>query len=330
MSILDIQNITIGFKDRYGFTPMVRDLSFSVKQGEVLSIVGESGCGKSITAYSILRLMDPYVSAVEGGGIFFHDQNLLTFSEREMQRIRGKKISMIFQEPMSSLNPVFSVGAQLTDVCRLHAADTKKQAWTHGVDLLKQVHIPSASECMYKYPHELSGGMRQRVLIALSLASPDLELLIADEPTTALDVTIQAQILNLLDELRKETGLALLMITHDLGVVATLSERVMVMYAGRKVEEGSLEAIIESPHHPYSHGLLASLPTKQHKNLQNNVPLYAIPGSVPSLKAISSACPFAERCDHADDVCSKQFPENTWIDTSHSVWCYHPQGLYNE
>ncbi len=327
MRILDVQNITIGFKNRHGFLPMVRDLSFSIDRGEVLSIVGESGCGKSITAYSILRLMDPALSAIKGSGIFFHDQNLLDLREKQMQGIRGKKIAMVFQEPMSSLNPVFSVGAQLTSVCRLHAGDSKQQAWTHGIDLLKQVHISAAAECMHKYPHELSGGMRQRVLIALSLASPDLELLIADEPTTALDVTIQAQILHLLDELRKETGLTLLLITHDLGVVATLSERVMVMYAGRKVEEGSLESILAKPRHPYTQGLLASLPSKQHETLKQGKPLYAIPGTVPPLESISHACPFAVRCNHAGDSCVERFPDRTEIDDLHQVWCYFPQEI---
>ncbi len=321
MKVLDVKNITIGFKDRFGFTPMVRDLSFSIDKGEVLSIVGESGCGKSITAYSILKLMDPHISEIRGDGLMFGERNLLSATESEMQQIRGKNISMIFQEPMSSLNPVFSIGAQLTDICTLHTGDSKKQAWQYGIELLKRVHIPSAGECMHKYPHELSGGMRQRVLIALALVSPSLEMLIADEPTTALDVTIQAQILNLLDELRKETGLTLLMITHDLGVVATLSDRVMVMYAGRKVEEGSLADILNNPSHPYTQGLLSSLPIKQHERLAENRPMFAIPGNVPSLKAISEACPFSDRCDRVISECKQAFPSEAAISDTHRAWC---------
>ncbi len=277
-----------------GVVKAVNDVSFYIKEGELLGLVGESGCGKSITALSMMRLISN-PGKIVGGSIKFKGEELTTAKDERMREIRGNDIAMIFQDPMTSLNPVFTVGEQIAEALRLHRKLNKQQAWQAAIDAMTEVAIPDAARRAKDYPHQLSGGMRQRIMIAMALAC-DPELLIADEPTTALDVTIQAQILELLDELRKTRKLAVLLITHDLGVVAEVADRVCVMYTGKIVEESSVEEIFENPKHPYTQGLLRSVPKMRAVGETKEKRLQTIDGTVPSPTNLPKGCHFAPRC----------------------------------
>jgi oligopeptide transport system ATP-binding protein len=318
--LITIENLSVHFHTRRGVVKAVRDLSLHIDKGETLALVGESGCGKSVTAHAINQLIPMPPGVIESGSVIFRDRDLLQLPEKEIQKLRGTQISMIFQEPMTSLNPVFKVGDQLADVFLAPQKMSKKQAHAKAVELLELVKIPSPARRAMDYPHQLSGGMRQRVMIAMALASPEPGLMIADEPTTALDVTIQAQILDLLTDLKEEVNMSILLITHDMGVVAETADRVVVMYAGRKVEEGTVFQIFDNPSHPYTLGLLNSLPSNEkYKDFSR---LEAIPGNVPDLLGLGDGCPFANRCEYADAECEKSFPGSTALEEGHTIWCY--------
>ncbi|MCU1245133.1 MAG: oligopeptide/dipeptide transporter, ATPase subunit [Acidobacteria bacterium] len=290
--LLEVRNLRTSFFTGDGVVHAVDDVSFSVRKGEALALVGESGCGKSVTAASIMRLVAP-PGRITGGAIHFKGKNLADLSERDMRKIRGDDIAMVFQEPMTSLNPVFRIGAQVAEAIRIHRDVSKKEAWRMAGEMLELVSIPDPVKRLDDYPHQLSGGMRQRVMIAMAL-SCDPELLIADEPTTALDVTIQAQIMELLANLQQKLGLAILLITHDLGVVAEFCERVIVMYTGRVVEEAPVRELFANPGHPYTRGLLHSLPNVSAADAPRRLP--TIKGMVPSLTALPRGCKFNPRC----------------------------------
>ena len=303
--LLEVRDLTTHFFTQDGITRAVDGVSFDISPGETLGIVGESGCGKSVTALSVLRLLPDKMGRIIAGSVRFDGVDLLALSEAEMRDIRGNRIAMIFQEPMTSLNPVLSIGHQIAESLRIHKGLGRHEAREHARRMLEVVRIPDARSRLDDYPHQLSGGMRQRVMIAMALAcSP--KLLIADEPTTALDVTIQAQVLKLILELKEKTGAAVLLITHDLGVVAETCQRVVVMYAGRKVEEASVLELFDRPAHPYTRGLLASIARgragARKKRLQE------IPGVVPSLREPIAGCAFAPRCGHAIDRCHREAP----------------------
>jgi len=327
-TLLSIQNLEVNFYTQRGVVRAVRDISFDIKKGETLALVGESGCGKSVTAHSINQLIPMPLGKIDNGQIFFEGQDLLKLSERKIRKLRGERISMIFQEPMTSLNPVFKVGEQIADVFLTHQKITKQEAWDRALKLLELVKIPAPESRIDSYPHQLSGGMRQRVMIAMALASPEPGLMIADEPTTALDVTIQAQILDLLADLKKEIRMSVLLITHDMGVVAETADRVVVMYAGRKVEEADVFDIFEKPSHPYTLGLLNSLPSN--KKYRGAKRLEAIHGTVPDLLTIGDWCPFENRCPFAVDECRNSFPEETSIAAGHSTWCHRVDDVIKE
>ena len=318
--LLDIQDLSVSFHTSRGVVRAVRHLDLSIRRGETVALVGESGCGKSVTAHSINRLIPIPPGRIEGGRILFRGRDLLELSEREMRLYRGAHLSMVFQEPMTSLNPVFKVGNQIADVVRVHESVSKAEAFRRAVRLLELVKIPVPEKRAHSYPHQLSGGMRQRVMIAMALASPEPGLLIADEPTTALDVTIQAQILELLQELQKRVRVSILLITHDMGVVAQNADRVVVMYAGRKVEEGEASAVIKRARHPYTLGLLNSLPSNP--KYQGATRLQAISGTVPDMIGMGDGCPFRSRCPHALPICGVSFPEMLAVEPSHGVWCH--------
>ncbi len=301
MSLLEVKNLKTYFATRRGEVRSVDDVSFTVERGETLSLVGESGCGKSVTALSIMRLVAS-PGRVVGGEILFEDRDLLKFGEEEMRAIRGDDIAMIFQDPMTSLNPVFTVGEQIAEAIRLHRKVSKREAWNQAIEGMRDVAIPSPENRAKNYPHEMSGGMRQRVMIAMALAC-DPKLLIADEPTTALDVTIQAQILDLLKELREKRNLALLLITHDLGVVAETSDRVAVMYAGKIIEEASASELFHRPRHPYTEGLLRAVPRLDERREGRMLRLQTIEGVVPNPLELPPGCRFAPRCEHAESQC---------------------------
>ena len=319
--LLEVRGLkTYFFTDR-GKAKAVDDVSFTLFPGRTLAVVGESGCGKSVTSLSVMRLIPDPPGRIVAGEIRFNGTDLLTLSERQMRRIRGNQISMIFQEPMTSLNPVFRVKEQITEVLKLHQGLSKTAALERAVDLLQQVGIPSPENRVNDYPHQMSGGMRQRVMIAMALAcSP--RLIIADEPTTALDVTIQAQILELMDTLRRKTGTAILLITHDLAVVAETAEHVVVMYAGRIVEEADVKTLFNHPLHPYTQGLMRSIPGVVKSDRTR---LEAIPGVVPNLLSLPQGCKFNDRCARAFDRCFEAEPGLIQID-GHSVRCW----LYEE
>jgi peptide/nickel transport system ATP-binding protein len=305
-SLLKVKDLKTYFFTEDGVTRAVDGLSFAVRPGETLGIVGESGCGKSVTALSILRLLPPRLSRTVAGSVIFEGTELLSLAESEMRAIRGNRIAMIFQEPMTSLNPVFTIGEQIAEAVRIHKGASPQAARARALEMLKLVKIPDAERRLDDYPHQFSGGMRQRVMIAMALAcSP--QLLIADEPTTALDVTIQAQVLKLMLELKEKTGAAVILITHDLGVVAETCQRVVVMYAGRKVEEAPVLELFDRPAHPYTRGLLASI--ARGKAGQRVKRLLEIPGMVPSLREPIIGCAFAPRCRHAIERCRKESPE---------------------
>ncbi|HEY4859843.1 MAG TPA: ABC transporter ATP-binding protein [Xanthobacteraceae bacterium] len=301
MALLEIENLQTHFRTRDGVNRAVDGVSFTVEAGETLAIVGESGCGKSVTASSVLRLIPEPPGKIKGS-IRFEGVDLLKLDERAMRDIRGNQISMVFQEPMTSLNPVLTVGRQIGETLRLHQGLGREAAERRVVEMLRLVGIAEPERRAREYPHQLSGGMRQRVMIAIALAC-NPKLLIADEPTTALDVTIQAQILDLMSELKQRVGAAIILITHDLGVVAEIAERVLVMYAGRKVEEAPVGELFRSPRHPYTQGLLGALPKLGSSLNEKATKLVEIPGAVPSLKQRIAGCVFASRCALARDVC---------------------------
>ena len=305
--VLEVKNLQTVFFTSSGLFKAVDDISFSIRRGETLAIVGESGCGKSVTALSIMRLVPDPPGRIVGGSVALEGTDLLGLDEAEMRAIRGNRISMIFQEPMTSLNPVIRIGDQITEAVRLHRKLTAREAWNKAVEMLRLVRIPEPEQRAREYPHQLSGGMRQRAMIAMALACRPA-LLIADEPTTALDVTIQAQILALIVELQKELGTGLILITHDLGVVAQTAQRVIVMYAGKKVEEATVEALFDNPRHPYTRGLMASMPAVATFGSNSDARLVEIPGMVPSLTNLPPGCAFAPRCSLAIDRCRTEYP----------------------
>jgi oligopeptide/dipeptide ABC transporter ATP-binding protein len=324
-TLLSMEHMSFNFKTQRGIVKAVRDLSITIKRGETLTLVGESGCGKSVTAHAINQLNPMPPGYVENGHIFFQGRDLLSLKKHEIEAMRGTQISMIFQEPMTALNPVFTIGSQIADVFMTHQGMEMKDAKQRAVELLRLVKIPSPEERVNSYPHQLSGGMRQRAMIAMALASPEPGLMIADEPTTALDVTIQAQILDLLSDLKKKVEMSILLITHDMGVVAEMADRVAVMYAGRKVEEADVYAIFEDPAHPYTLGLLNSLPSNP--KYKGSKRLEAITGTVPDLLTIGEGCPFFNRCDYAKPICRNSFPQETRLNEEHSVWCHNYQAV---
>ena len=327
-TVLEIENLQTHFFTAGGVVRAVDGVSYTVRSGETLGVVGESGCGKSVTALSVLRLVANPPGRIVGGAIRFAGTNLLDLSEHEMEAIRGNDISMIFQEPMTSLNPLMTVGRQISEAIALHQGLSRRDAFDQAVEMLRRVHIPEPERRVHAYPHQLSGGMRQRVMIAMAL-SCDPKVLIADEPTTALDVTIQAQILDLMRELHDRLGTAIVLITHDLGVVAENADRVVVMYAGRKVEEASAKALFESPAHPYTIGLMGSIPNLEvaaHANARR-VRLTEIKGMVPSLADLPKGCTFAPRCGFATDQCRADYPPLVQYRPDHWVSCWHAERL---
>nr|WP_114376539.1 ABC transporter ATP-binding protein [Elioraea thermophila] len=320
--LLEVEDLRTHFRTPDGVVRAVDGVSFHIAAGETLAVVGESGCGKSVTSMSILRLI-PEPPGKVTGRIMFRGRDLLSLSEREMRQIRGNEISMIFQEPMTSLNPVLTVGRQIRETLKLHQGLDDRAAEARAIEMLDLVHIPEARRRVKEYPHQLSGGMRQRVMIAMALAC-NPKLLIADEPTTALDVTIQAQILDLMRELKAKVGAAILLITHDLGVVAEMAKRIVVMYAGRKVEEARANDLFRTPRHPYTRGLLGAVP-KLGSSLASDAPsrLAEIPGIVPNLKKPIIGCAFASRCTEATELCRKVAPPIEAKAPGHFVACHH-------
>ena len=316
--ILSVKNLVTEFATDEGRVRAVDDVSFDIKAGETLGIVGESGCGKSVTALSIMRLLPQPIGQIMGGEILLQGENLVSMSIEQMQKIRGARIGMVFQEPMTALNPVHTIGRQLTEVILLHKKISKENALKEGIAMLDKVGIPAPDIRMTEYPHQLSGSMRQRVVIAMALACQP-SLLIADEPTTALDVTIQAQILELIKELQKEMGMSVLLITHDLGVIAETSASVVVMYAGKVAERGSVFEIFDSPTHPYTRGLLESIPRLDTKPKSK---LTIIPGMVPGLLDMPKGCRFENRCRYRKDACLVAPPMAETISEGHEVACY--------
>ncbi len=319
MALLKVEKLQTHFRTEDGVSRAVNGVSFQLNAGETLAIVGESGCGKSVTAMSILRLI-PSPPGKSAGSIRFQGRDLLTLPEPEMRRIRGNDISMIFQEPMTSLNPVLTIGRQITETLVLHQKLDKAAATARAIEMLRLANIPEPERRVAQYPHELSGGMRQRVMIAMALAC-DPKLLIADEPTTALDVTVQAQILDLMRQLKERTGTAIILITHDLGVVAEMAERVIVMYAGKVVEQASVEDLFARPQHPYTRALLGSMPrladgSGEHKRLAE------IPGVVPALTRKIDGCIFAPRCAQAVDHCRAHYPPLEEKSEKHWAACW--------
>jgi len=316
MSLLEVKELKTYFYTDAGVGKAVDGVSFSLEKGKVLGIVGESGCGKSVTSLSIMRLVDTTTGKYEGGEILFEGKDILKISEKEMRKLRGNKISMIFQEPMTSLNPVFTIGYQIMESLMLHKGLDKKAAHARAVELLELVGIPEAGKRVDEYPHQLSGGMRQRVMIAMALAG-DPELLIADEPTTALDVTIQAQILDLLKSLQKKLNMSIIIITHDLGVIAEMADEVAVMYAGDIVEKAKTRELFEDPKHPYTIGLMNSIPDIDDENERLNT----LEGLVPSLYEMPKGCRFAPRCQFACAECEKERIHLTDLENGRQVRC---------
>lgn len=317
-NIIQVNNLQTAFDTDDGQVVCVDDVSFGLKPGEIIGIVGESGCGKSVTSLSIIRLLGNK-GKVNKGEIFFEGRNLLELNEKQMREIRGNKISMIFQEPMTSLNPIFTIGDQITESICLHLKKNKTEALKLAVEMLEKVGLPRADKIINDYPHALSGGMRQRVMIAMSLVC-NPKLIIADEPTTALDVTIQAQILDLMRKLSKEYNTAIMLITHDLGVVAEMADKVLVMYAGQVVEEADVFTLFQDPEHPYTRGLIKSIPQVYTENIER---LESIPGTVPSVYQVFSGCRFNARCPLATERCKNEVPELVDIGGGHKVRCWN-------
>jgi oligopeptide transport system ATP-binding protein len=318
--LLEVKDLHVRFRTYAGIVEAVRGVSFEVQTGEVLAIVGESGCGKSVTAQSIMRLVPEPPGEITAGSVLFEGEEILSKSEKRMRSIRGCAISMIFQDPMTSLNPVLTVKTQLIESMRVHKAIGKSEAGIRALELLKLVGIPAPETRLCQYPHELSGGLRQRVMIAMALTC-DPRLLIADEPTTALDVTIQAQILELIREIKDRLQMSLILITHDLGVVAGLADRVLVMYAGQVLETGTVDEVLKRPRHPYTWGLLNSLPRLDMDKGQKLVPIW---GQPPDLLQQFTTCPFLPRCDYAMEICAIEMPKPLG-ENRIRCWLEHPE-----
>ncbi|PFL78185.1 ABC transporter ATP-binding protein [Bacillus cereus] len=319
-AVVELKDLQTHFQTDEGTVKAVNHVSFAVREGETVCVVGESGCGKSVTALSIMGLIAESGSVV-GGDILYEGKSLLGMKEKELRSLRGNDIAMIFQEPMTSLNPVFTVGAQIVETLREHELLSKNEAYKKAIELIRKVGIARADEIVYSYPHELSGGMLQRIMIAVAL-SCNPKLLIADEPTTALDVTIQAQILDLLRQVKEEFKTSILLITHDLGVVAEMADYVVVMYGGKVIEEAPVLEIFQNPKHPYTKGLLKSKPVMG-KRIDK---LYSIPGQVPNLVGLGEFCYFSGRCEHCMEICEKEAPNLNVNDENHKVACW----LYEE
>ncbi len=326
--LLVINDLKTYFSTDEGIVKAVDGVSFHIDRGETLAVVGESGSGKSVTSLSIMQLIPMPPGYFAGGEIIFEQNNILEFKEREMRKIRGNDISMIFQEPMTSLNPVYTVGNQIAEAIVLHQGKSQRQAIKSATEMLELVGIPEPAKRIKNYPHQMSGGMRQRVMIAMAL-SCNPKLLIADEPTTALDVTIQAQILDLMRKLQREIGMSILFITHDLGVVAEIADRVVVMYAGRAVEEGQVETIFHAPKMPYTLGLINSVP-HLHKAQGKQKRLEAIPGNVPNPLALPEGCAFHPRCNYVKEICKSQVPELETAGDNHMVRCLRWQEVQKD
>ena len=320
-NILTIKNLKTYYYSKNRVVPAVDGVDLYLKKGEILGVVGESGCGKSTLARSIIGLLDKLYTRIEDGEIIFYDKDLLKLSNKELNKIRGKKISMIFQDPLTTLNPVYTIGDQISEILTIHENISKKEAFEKAVELLKLVGIPAAEMRLSDYPHQLSGGMQQRVLIAIAIAC-NPEIIIADEPTTALDVTVQAQILELITQIKEKFGMGMILITHNMGVVAEMCNRIMVMYGGVTVEEGTAEDIFFSPHHPYTKGLLAAIPSIE----KDKEELYPIKGNVPRFTHPVTSCRFADRCDYACEKCTASEPPLINIGEQHRVRCFLFQG----
>ncbi|MDO8251568.1 MAG: ABC transporter ATP-binding protein [Rhodoferax sp.] len=325
--LLQVENLQVEFKTRRGTALVLNGVDFEIRRGETLCVVGESGCGKSMTALALLRLIPSPPGRIRAGRVLFGEEDLVQASEARLREVRGNRISMIFQEPMTSLNPVYTVGDQIGESLRLHAGLDAGQARQRSIEMLKQVGIPAPERRVDEYPHQMSGGMRQRVMIAMALACrPDI--LIADEPTTALDVTVQAQIFDLLRDLQRDKGTAILMITHDMGVVAEMADRVMVMYAGRVIEQGTTEEVLSRPGHPYTQGLIECLPELGSSRHAERPELTEIPGVMPSLWELGQGCAFRSRCPQAMPRCTSEVPPMISADGGHGVACWLiPQAL---
>ncbi|WP_195419165.1 ABC transporter ATP-binding protein [Collinsella sp. D33t1_170424_A12] len=316
--LLEVDNLKMYFHTEDGVVHAVDGVSYTLDRGETLGVVGESGSGKSVTAMTIMGLISMPPGKIEGGRVLYRGHSLLDMSEEEMQHIRGNDIAMIFQDPMTSLNPVYKIGKQVGEGLRLHRGYSKQEALKRATELLDLVGIPEPEKRVNEYPHQFSGGMRQRVMIAMALAC-DPDILIADEPTTALDVTIQAQIIELMQEMQEKNGNAIVMITHDLGVVADIADKIMVMYAGRPVEFGTADEIFYDSRHPYTWGLIRSIPEQA---IDEKKPLTPIHGNPPSLMNLPAGCPFAPRCPYAQDICHEKLPEHVTTETGHYSACH--------
>ena len=319
-ALLEIRNLHVEFKTDEGVARAVDGVDLQIRPEETVGLVGESGSGKSVTALTIMRLIPQPPGKVVSGEILLEGQDLLNLSEPEMRRLRGRAISMIFQEPMTSLNPVYRLGTQISDVIRLHQDVRHREAMDRALQMLRKVGIPDPERRITEYPHQMSGGMRQRIMIAMALAC-NPKLMIADEPTTALDVTIQAQILDLMKALKEEMGTSILLITHDLGVIAEMAQRVAVMYAGKIMEHAAVNDLFAAPLHPYTRGLLNSIP-KMDQRLSSGKMLHAIPGAVPSLLDLPSGCAFQDRCEHVSGPCRFEAPSLVHIGSDHFLRCW--------
>lgn len=315
--VLKVSDLQVSFRADDSLVRAVRGVSFDVRRGETLGLVGESGSGKSVTSLALMGLIPQPPGSVDGGSAIYEGRDLLKLNDRELQSVRGRKIAMIFQDPMTALNPLMTVGQQITEMTRLHLGLSRKEANRHAAEMLEMVGISGAAKRLRDYPHQFSGGMRQRVMIAMAL-SCEPDLLIADEPTTALDVTIQAQILDLLVDLQKRKGTSIILITHDLGVVAGACDRVMVMYAGQIVEKSDVEPLFDTPKHPYTSGLLQSLPRMDRSQSE----LIAIPGQPPDLANIPAGCAFRQRCTHAVQQCENEVPALASVGTNRHAACW--------
>lgn len=324
-NLLSVRGLKTYFSSDDGVVKAVDDISFDLRKGETLGIVGESGSGKSVANLSIMRLIPEPPGKIVDGEIIFDGRDILSLSIDEVRKIRGRRIAMIFQDPMTSLNPFMKISRQLTEVTRLHLAHSTQEAFEHAEEMLKTVGIPDVQARMDQYPHQFSGGMRQRIMIAMAL-SCDPELLIADEPTTALDVTIQAQILELIKDMRSRMNTSVILITHDLGVVAGMTDRVIVMYAGKVFESAPTSELFSKPANPYTKGLLKSVPDPLHEQGKD---LYQIPGMPPDLARLGAGCPFAPRCDRVDDICLREFPPFVQINENHSSLCHFAEDVYS-
>ncbi|HJU53748.1 MAG TPA: ABC transporter ATP-binding protein [Pyrinomonadaceae bacterium] len=323
-NILSVKDLKTYFETEDGVVKAVDGISFELERGETLGIVGESGSGKSVTNLSIIRLIPEPPGRIVSGEILFNGEDIRALPIEELRRIRGKRIAMIFQDPMTSLNPFMRISKQLMEMTELHLGHTKVQAHEHAIRMLKMVGIPDASSRADSYPHEFSGGMRQRVMIAMAL-SCEPELLIADEPTTALDVTIQAQILELIKTLKQKTGTSVILITHDLGVVAGMTDHIIVMYAGKIFEQARTRELFKYPGNPYTKGLLRSVPDPAH---EHGRALYQIPGLPPDVAHLPPGCPFAPRCERAEEICSKEFPPFVQLNAEHHSLCHFAEEVY--